>query len=239
MANFFIGSAVWAHKDWVGNFFPKGTKQADFLREYAKRLTAVEGNTTFWATPSVETVRRWAEDTPANFRLCPKLPRNVSHAGQLMAHLDEAKRFVDLMRNLGTKLGPLFLQLPPRYSPKLINDLTKFLDAWPREVKLAVEVRHLDWFSAPYHEHLNALLRAHDVARVLIDTRPIRDLPEAKIEGGKVQVLMEQAQERKPDVPLLPERDGFVCLRALHRQSRRGGECGLAGRVGGSDGGLA
>ena len=205
MANFFIGSAVWAHKDWVGNFFPKGTKQADFLREYAKRLTTVEGNTTFWATPAVETVRHWAEDTPANFRLCPKLPRNVSHAGQIMAHLDEAKRFVDLMRNLGTRLGPLFLQLPPRYSPKLINDLTKFLDAWPREVQLAVEVRHLDWFAAPFHEQLNALLRAHDVARVLIDTRPIRDLPEAKVEGGKVQVLMEQAQERKPDVPLLPE----------------------------------
>ncbi len=77
---------------------------------------------------------------------------------------------------------------------------------WPREVQLAVEVRHLDWFSAPYHEQLNALLRAHDAARVLIDTRPIRDLPEAKVEGGKVQVLMEQAQERKPDVPLLPER---------------------------------
>jgi uncharacterized protein YecE (DUF72 family) len=204
--SFYIGSAVWAHKDWVGSFFPKGTKQADFLREYAKRLTAVEGNTTFWATPSVETVRRWAEDTPATFRLCPKLPRNISHAGQLMAHLDETRRFVDLMRNLGTRLGPLFLQLPPRYSPKLIIDLTKFLDMWPREVKLAVEVRHLDWFAAPYCEQLNALLRARDVARVLIDTRPIRDLPDAQIEDGKVQVMVEQAQERKPDVPLLPER---------------------------------
>jgi uncharacterized protein YecE (DUF72 family) len=44
------------------------------------------------------------------------------------------------------------------------------------------------------------------MARVLIDTRPIRDLPEAQIDDGKVQVRMEQAQERKPDVPLLPER---------------------------------
>ncbi|MFN8597113.1 MAG: DUF72 domain-containing protein [Anaerolineae bacterium] len=205
MTNFFIGSAVWAHQGWVGNFFPKGTKQADFLREYAKRLTTVEGNTTFWATPSIDTVRRWASDTPAGFRFCPKLPRNVSHAGQLMAHLNEAQRFAELMSNLGTRLGPMFLQLPPRYSPKLINDLTKFLQAWPRDVKLAVEVRHLDWFTAPYHDQLNALLRAHAVARVLIDTRPIRDLPDAKIEAGKIQVLVEQAQERKPDVPLLPD----------------------------------
>jgi uncharacterized protein YecE (DUF72 family) len=209
---FYIGSAVWAHQGWVGNFFPKGTKQADYLREYARRLTAVEGNTTFWATPSVETVRRWTEDTPAHFRFCPKLPRGVSHAGQLMAHLAEAQRFIDLMRNLGTRLGPLFLQLPPRYSPKLLNDLQKFLAAWPREVKLAVEVRHFDWFNEPHHSTLNQLLRAHDVARVLIDTRPIRDLPGAKIEAGNVQLLVEQAQERKPDVPLLPERTASVAF---------------------------
>ncbi len=214
--NFYIGSAVWAHQGWVGNFFPKGTKQADFLREYAKRLTTVEGNTTFWATPSVETVLRWAQDTPAHFRFCPKLPRGVSHAGQLMPHFDETRRFIELMRHLGTKLGPMFLQLPPRYSPRLINDLTKFLDQWPREVQLAVEVRHPDWFTEPQHSALNELLRAHDLARVLIDTRPIRDLPEAKVADGKVQVLLEQAQERKPDVPLLPEVTGsFAFVRYI------------------------
>jgi uncharacterized protein YecE (DUF72 family) len=209
---FFIGSAVWAHQGWVGNFFPKGTKQADYLREYAKRLTTVEGNTTFYATPSKETVLRWAEDTPTYFRFCPKLPRGISHAGQLIPHLSEAQRFVDLMRNLGTRLGPLFLQLPPRYSPKLINDLQKFLAAWPREVKLALEVRHLDWFSEPQHSALNDLLRAHDVARVLIDIRPIRDLPGAKIDPGKMRVRVEVAQERKPDVPVLPVRTASIAF---------------------------
>ena len=203
---FYVGSAVWAYQGWVGNFFPKGTKQADYLREYAKRLTTVEGNTTFYATPSVETIRRWAEETPAYFRFCPKLPRSISHAGQLMPHLGEAQRFVDLMRNLGIRLGPLFLQLPPRYSPKLSNDLQRFLAAWPREVKLAIEVRHLDWFNEPQHSALNDLLRAHDAARVLIDTRPIRNLPGAKIDPGTMRVRVEVAQERKPDVPVLPVR---------------------------------
>jgi uncharacterized protein YecE (DUF72 family) len=203
---FFIGTAVWAHQGWVGNFFPKGTKQADYLREYAKRLTTVEGNTTFWATPSVETVLRWAQDTPDYFRFCPKLPRGVSHAGQLMPHLGEAQRFVDLMRNLGTRLGPLFLQLPPRYSPKLIYDLQKFLEAWPREVQLAVEVRHLDWFEGLQQAALNELLQTHEVGRVIIDTRPIRTLSGARIDPGTMQVRVEAAQERKPDVPVLPMR---------------------------------
>jgi uncharacterized protein YecE (DUF72 family) len=210
---FYTGSAVWAHKGWVGNFFPKGTRSADYLREYSRRLTTVEGNTTFYATPAIETIEKWRDDTPAYFRFCPKLPRSVSHAGQLMPHLDEARRFVELMQQLGPRLGPLFLQLPPRYSPRLFNDLKKFLEAWSRFVGahgraplLAVEVRHLDWFGEPHQSTLNALLREFNVARVLIDTRPIRDMPEARIEDGKVQVLMEQAQERKPDVPLLPDR---------------------------------
>jgi uncharacterized protein YecE (DUF72 family) len=203
---FFTGSAVWAHQGWVGNFFPKGTKQADYLREYAKRLTTVEGNTTFYATPSKEKVLRWLEETPAYFRFCPKLPRGISHAGQLMPHLSEAQRFIDLMRNLDSRLGPLFLQLPPRYSPKLTYDLQKFLEAWPREAQLAVEVRHLAWFSEPHLSALNALLHTHDVGRVIIDTRPIRTLSNARIDPGTMQVRVEAAQERKPDVPVLPIR---------------------------------
>jgi uncharacterized protein YecE (DUF72 family) len=98
----------------------------------------------------------------------------------------------------------------------LTNDLRAFLGAWPREVKLAVEVRHPDWFVEPSHAALNTLLREHDAARVLIDTRPIRDLPDAKIEDGSVQVLMDRARERKPDVPLIPERTAsFVMLRYI------------------------
>jgi uncharacterized protein YecE (DUF72 family) len=217
---YYTGAPIWAHTAWVGNFFPKGTKPSDFLREYARRLTAVEGNTTFYATPSPATIDRWREDTPGSFRFSLKLPRSVSHAGLLMPHLKEALAFVDLARELGTRLGPLFLQLPPRYSPKFTNDLRSFLAAWPRDLKLAVEVRHLDWFGDPHHGMLNALLRERDVARVLIDTRPIRDLPAAEIGEGSVYARiaerMAQARERKPDVPLLPERTAsFAMLRYI------------------------
>jgi uncharacterized protein YecE (DUF72 family) len=45
---FYIGCAVWAYKDWVGELFPPGSKSADFLSLYSRRLTTVEGNTTFY-----------------------------------------------------------------------------------------------------------------------------------------------------------------------------------------------
>ena len=50
MQNFYIGCAVWGYKDWVGDQFPKGSKNADFLSLYSRRLTTVEGNTTFYET---------------------------------------------------------------------------------------------------------------------------------------------------------------------------------------------
>jgi len=212
--NLYLGCPIWAHKGWVGNFFPKGTKPADFLREYARRLTTVEGNTTFYAVPSPEMLRRWKDDMPGGFRFCPKLPRTISHAGRLAPQLDETRRFVERMRPLGSRLGPMFLQLPPRYSPALQDDLKGFLAAWPQDLRLAVEVRHRDWFKSPHHEMCNALLREYDSARVWIDTRPIRDMPDVEVGDGQVRVRTAQARERKPDVPLLPARTAsFTFLR--------------------------
>jgi uncharacterized protein YecE (DUF72 family) len=219
----YIGCPVWAHKSWVGNFFPKGTKSSDFLREYARRLTTVEGNTTFYAAPSPATVQRWKEHTPAGFRFCLKLPRTISHSGPLVSHIDEAREFVELMRDLGSRFGPSFLQLPPRYAPASIADLRAFLDAWPKDLKLAVEVRHLDWFKSPGFEACNELLREYDCARVWMDTRPIRDLSGDEIELSETYKearerlnLLERARERKPDVPLIPERTAsFVFVRYI------------------------
>jgi uncharacterized protein YecE (DUF72 family) len=202
---FYVGCPIWANKEWVDTLYPKGTKPADFLRLYAQQLTTVEGNTTFYAVPSLATVQKWAEETPETFRFCPKLPRAVSHAGKLMDHQAEAMQFLAVMSRLGSRLGPLFLQLPPSYSPANGADLREFLEAWPAEVQLAVEVRHPAWFNESYHRKLQELLSGFGMARVIIDTRPIRSLAGDQILEGSVYKRMLQARERKPDVPVIPE----------------------------------
>lgn len=212
----YLGCPIWTYKGWIGSLFPKGTKSSDYLREYARRLTTVEGNTTFYAVPAADTIQRWVEETPESFRMCPKLPRTISHAGKLVEHIDEARGFLDVMGRLGSRLGPMFLQLPPRYSPKLFEDLRAFLNAWPDRKRLAVEVRHPDWFDSEHNESLNELLAGLGMARVVIDTRPIRDLREDKILEGSVYLRMLQARERKPDLPILPERTAdFAFLRYI------------------------
>jgi uncharacterized protein YecE (DUF72 family) len=214
--NLYVGCPIWAYKGWVGSFYPEGTKPGDFLWEYARRLATVEGNTTFYAVPAAKILQQWAAETPDTFRFCPKLPRTISHAGKLVEHIEEAMRFVEVMSQLGDRLGPMFLQLPPRYPPALFDDLQAFLQAWPAEVPLAVEVRHMGWFGSPHNETLNELLSRYRMARVVIDTRPIRSLQGEKILEGSVYQRLLEARQRKPNVPILPERTApFVFLRYI------------------------
>lgn len=212
----FIGCPIWSFKGWVGNFYPKGTKPSDFLREYARRLTTIEGNTTFYAIPAPKTIESWIEHTPETFRFCPKIPKAISHNGKLLEYADRALYFVDVMRPLAARLGPLFLQLPPRYSPSLLGDLEAFLLSMPRDIRLAVEVRHLDWFDSPHRETLNQLLSSYNNARVVIDTRPIRSLEGDQILAGSSYESLLEAREKKPDVPVFMERTSdFIFLRFI------------------------
>ena len=200
----------------MGNFYPKSAKPADFLREYARRLTTIEGNTTFYAVPSQKTIEAWVEQMSEGFHFCPKIPKAISHEGKLVDTIDRALGFVDVMRQFGTRLGAMFLQLPPRFSPKLLGDLDAFLSAWPRDVRLAVEVRHLDWFDSPHDEILDQLLTEHNMARVTIDTRPIRSLQGDQSLAGSAYESLLEARERKPDVPVVPKRTSdFVFVRYI------------------------
>lgn len=198
--SFRIGCAVWAYKDWVGDFFPSGSPTSDFLRLYSQRFTTVEGNTTFYSVPSAANVQRWMQETPADFRFCPKLPRQITHDGLLMSHWPEAIAFLERMQGLGTRLGPILVQLPPSYSPNQGEDLAAFLAQWPHDqAAIAVEVRHLDWFSTEATARLNTLLAQWQAGRVLLDTRPIYDVLD---EGHEDPQLA--SERRKPKVPLQP-----------------------------------
>jgi uncharacterized protein YecE (DUF72 family) len=192
---FYAGCAVWGHVPWVGDLYPKGTPQRAFLRAYGERLTAVEGNTTFHALPERATVARWAAELPDEFQFLPKLHKTISHDGDLAPKRALAEDFIDLMCTLGTRRGPFFLQLPPSYQPTQIADLTTFLDAWPREIGLAVEVRDIAWFRRDCLAQLDTTLAHFGAARVLLDTNPCYRASDNPMRGSS---------RVKPDLPVHP-----------------------------------
>jgi uncharacterized protein YecE (DUF72 family) len=194
--NFHIGCAIWAYKGWLGELFPSDSRAADFLKLYSRRFTTVEGNTTFYAIPDAATVARWAAETPDGFEFCLKLPKSLTHNGLLQPAIPGTLAFLETMSGLGDRLGPLFAQLPPSYSPASFDDLEAFLTALPRDrAEFALEVRHLDWFKAPHADQLTQLLERLGVARVLLDTRPIYDAPDDP---------QLHSERKKPKLPLQP-----------------------------------
>ncbi len=193
-SQFFLGCAVWAYKDWIGDFYPPGSRSTDFLKLYSHRLTTVEGNTTFYAIPSPETVSRWVEQTPEEFQFCLKLPRDLTHSGNLKSSISGALEFLERMSPLGTRLGPIFAQLPPHYSPTQFEDLLAFLEAWPHQhIPLALEVRHPDWFINPHLDSLTTTLKDLGVGKVVLDSRPVY---------SQIDDPQRYSQRRKPNVPV-------------------------------------
>ena len=211
--NFHLGCAVWSYKGWVGDFYPPKSHPKDFLRLYSQRFTAVEGNTTFYAVPQRDTLARWAAQTPPGFKFCLKLPKEFTHQGLLQSSIPGALDFLERVGELGDRLGPIFAQLPPSYSPEYIKDLSAFLRVLPAaQIPLALEVRHLDWFKEPHGSQLRGILAQFGVGRVLLDTRGIYN------SSDDPQV---NSQRRKPKLPLQPSvTAGFSLIRFISHPQR-------------------
>ncbi len=73
-----VGCAMWSYAPWQGRYLPGPLSPRERLRSYATWCNAVEGNTTFYATPALPTVRSWAEQTAPDFRFVLKLPKAIT-----------------------------------------------------------------------------------------------------------------------------------------------------------------
>jgi uncharacterized protein YecE (DUF72 family) len=162
-----LGTQGWNYDAWVGPFYPAGTRAVDYLTTYGQAFDTVEVDSTFYAIPSAKTVRGWGSRVGAAFEFALKLPQEITHEARLRGTEDACKRFFDVARELGPKLGPILIQLGPDFTPVELPALAAFLPTLPRDLRFALEFRHRGWI----HEGVIALLAAHSVALALIDAR--------------------------------------------------------------------
>ena len=170
----YVGCAKWNRADLKG-FYPRGTK--DELEYYSSQFNSIELNATFYRIFPPEQFEKWREKTPSNFKFFPKLNQEISH----WKRLNEVKEVVDNYLysaiNLEEKLGTIFLQMHNNFAPKDFNRVVNFIEDWPKEVPLAVEFRHTDWYNDPtVSEELFQLLETNNISNVIVDTAGRRDL---------------------------------------------------------------
>jgi uncharacterized protein YecE (DUF72 family) len=170
-----IGTAGWNVPSRYAAEVPAG---GSHLERYARRLNAVEINSSFYRPHRRKTYERWARSVPAGFRFSVKVPKAMTHEQRLADCGALLDRFVSEVTGLGDKLGVLLVQLPPqlafdrRVADRFFRELHQRLDA-----RIACEPRHASWFTP----EISDWLAERRIARVAADPAPV---PGAGEPGG-------------------------------------------------------
>jgi uncharacterized protein YecE (DUF72 family) len=170
-----VGCAGWSLPKEHADRFPA---EGSHIERYAARFPAVEINSSFYKPHRPTTYARWAASVPPDFRFSVKVPKVVSHERRLVDADDVLDSFLAEAPQLGDKLGPLLVQLPP--SLAFSADVAERFFAALRDRfdgDVALEPRHASWFE-PVAERL--VIR-HRVARVAADPAVV---PAAAEPGG-------------------------------------------------------
>lgn len=164
-----IGTCGWGYDDWDGVFYPREVGGVHRLEYYARQFQTVEIDSTFYSIPARTTVQGWRQRSPDGFIFSAKFPRSITHEARLRGAGEQAEAFVDVMSELGDRMGTLLLQLPPSMTARHFEDLEAFLEGLPDGFSYAVEVRHRSWLTDSFAE----LLKRWNVAVVLPDGGPL------------------------------------------------------------------
>ena len=130
-------------------------------------------------------------------------PQEITHEKALLGCAREAEAFVSTMSDLGDRLGPLLLQLPPSFAVQGTGVLEEFLDGLPGGARYAVGVRHRSWLGSD----LPGMLRESWVALTLIDYPRMPRMEEATAEISYVRLLGDRREFPAGHTHLKKERD--------------------------------
>jgi uncharacterized protein YecE (DUF72 family) len=167
-----LGTSSFSTTDWIGPFYPLGSKPADFLQFYATKLGSVEIDSTYYRAPSLQMTQRWAAVTPPDFRFSLKVPKSITHDKALTAVEEEWAGLLRSVDPLGKKLVYLVLQFPYWNRKSAIPDQATFIKRLEAFValgkcpyRLVVETRNPKWIT----KELLDFLRAHNLIFALQD----------------------------------------------------------------------
>lgn len=159
-----IGTSGWHYKGWFGSFYPEKLPAKDMLAFYAQHFDTVEINNSFYHLPSATTFDSWRDNSPEKFLFAVKGSRFITHMKKLKAPQASTRKFFLGAERLEQKLGPILLQLPPRWR---VNPgrLEEFLKPLPKEHRYVFEFRDQSWLVKEVYD----LLRKHNAAFCIHD----------------------------------------------------------------------
>ena len=168
-----IGTSGYSFADWVGPFYPPGTRPGDFLAWYARHFDVVEVNSTYYRIPHPRVLEQMERKTPPGFHFLVKLNQAMTHEGgrDPVLYRDFLTAIEPLKR--AGKYDGLLAQFPWGFkrSPAALDSLLALRSRLPGE-PLFVEFRHASW-NAP---EIWDWLREHTLGFCAVDEPALEGL---------------------------------------------------------------
>ncbi|MFP4054003.1 MAG: DUF72 domain-containing protein [Phycisphaerae bacterium] len=139
-----IGTSGYSFLDWVGPFYPPGTKRSEMFGSYVQAFQTVELNFSFYRMPSPKTLERMARMSPPGFDFWVKANQQITHEGRPETAGEFLQRIGPIVS--AGKLAGVLLQFPQSFHRTVANRryLADVLEHMAK-VPLAVEFRHFTW----------------------------------------------------------------------------------------------
>jgi uncharacterized protein YecE (DUF72 family) len=164
----FVGTSGFAYKEWVGPFYPPGTKSAGMLGYYAGEFNSVEVNYTFRRSPTAPMMETWSAATGDGFVFALKANQGITHFLRLKNIGERLAGFLEAVAPLGPRLGPVLFQCAPnlKYDPEVLDGFLAELAAAPGSHRYVMEFRHPSFDT----DEVRSKLSAAGVALCVADT---------------------------------------------------------------------
>jgi uncharacterized protein YecE (DUF72 family) len=169
----FVGTSGFAYKEWIGPFYPPGTKSAGMLGYYAGQFNSVEVNYTFRRSPTASMMENWSAATADGFVFTLKANQGITHFARLKETSERLSRFLEAVTPLGSRMGPVLFQCPPnlKYDPEVLDGFLADLAAVEQKYapgghRYAMEFRHPSFDD----DEVRSKLAAAGVALCVADT---------------------------------------------------------------------
>lgn len=142
----YIGTSGYSYPYWKNRFYPERLAAAKQLAYYASVFNSVELNYTFYRFPTLKSLQKAYQETPAHFRFSVKMNKIVTHTLRMNGVQEKVAEFMDIINNgLAEKLACVLFQLPPSfsYTPERLEMVLRNIEHNSRNV---IEFRHISWW---------------------------------------------------------------------------------------------
>ena len=94
-----IGCSGYYYPNWRNKFYPQGLPPKNWLEYYSSVFNTIELNGTFYRTPKLTDLKKYADVTKDDFTFSVKMSKYITHIVKMKDCTENINEFQDLILN--------------------------------------------------------------------------------------------------------------------------------------------